>query len=96
MDMLYYKQPIFLLFPIVLLSWQIIVYFLKKKKNFSSTIDLVLSGIGVVGHAAAITIIFINDGTLSDALLLVLLSSMLSLFLSPKPNITEEKGEENI
>ena len=93
MDMLYYKQPIFLLFPIALLSWQIVVCCLKKKKSFSSAIDLILSGAGVTAHAAAITVILMNSGTLSDALLLVLLSGALSLFLSPKPNVKEDKGE---
>ena len=92
--MLYYEQPIFALFPIILSLWQILVYFLNKKTPFSSFIILILSGITVVAHAISITVVLMNNGTLYDALLLVLLSGTVSLFLSPKPNKTD-KEEEN-
>ncbi len=94
MDMLYYEQPVFVLLPILLLLWQTLVYFLKKKTQISSLVDLLLSGIGVVGHAVAIFVILMNDGTLSDALLLVLLSGAFSLFLSPKANSDKNKTDE--
>ena len=93
--MLYYEQPIFALFPIILSLWQILVYFLNKKMQFSSISNLILSGITVVAHAISITVVLMNNGTLYDALLLVLLSGAISLFLSPKPNKTDkEKNNE--
>ena len=95
MDTLYYEQPVFLLFPIVLSLWQILAYILKKKIHFVGFCNLIFSGISVIGHAAAITIIFINGGTLYDALLLVLLSSVISLFLSPKENQSKADKEES-
>jgi len=93
MDMIYFEQPIFVLFPILLLFWQICIFWLKKKNKISPLADILLASIGVVGHAVAISVIFLNAGSLSDALLLVLLSGALSLFLSPKPNKTANKSE---
>ena len=84
MDMLFYKQPIYLLFPILLLLWQLLAYFLNKKINLSGVVKILITAIGAIGHVVAITVILLN-GTLSDALLLVLLSTALSLFLSPNP-----------
>lgn len=95
MDMVYYNQPVFLLFPILLIFWQFFVYWLKKKIQISPLADTILASIGVVGHAAAITVILLNGGTLSDALILVLLSGTVSLFLSPKPNKTANNQEED-
>lgn len=89
--MIYLEQPIFLLFPIVLLLWQVFLCFFKKRRKLSTILNTLLDGIGVLGHAVAITLIFLNNGTLSDALLLVLLSSAVSLFLSPTPNKKEEE-----
>lgn len=93
--MIYCEQPVFVLCPILLLFWQIITYWLNKKRKISPLADTVLTGIGAVGHAAAITVILLSDGTLSDALLLVLLSGTLSLLLSPKPNKAADKTEED-
>ena len=95
MDMLYYEQPVFILFPVVLLVWQLAVYFLKKKLRISLIADILLTALTVVAHAIIITVIFINEGTLSDALALVLLSGVFSLLLSPKHNATENKVEED-
>lgn len=92
--MLYYEQPVFVLLPMILLFWQIFVYFLKKKIHTLPFVELLFSGIGVVGHAVAISVILMNDGSLSDALLLVLLSGTVSLFLSPKANSTNKTVEE--
>ncbi len=96
MDMLFYKQPIYLLFPIMLLLWQLLAYFLNKKINLSGAAKILITAIGAIGHVVAITVILLN-GTLSDALLLVLLSTALSLFLSPNPktsaNSTEREGK---
>lgn len=94
MDTLYYEQPIFLLFPIVLSLWQILAYILKNKIHFVSFCNLIFSGISVIGHAAAITVILMNGGTLYDALLLCLLSGVISLFLSPKENQHKTDTEE--
>ncbi len=94
MDMVYYEQPAFVLFPILLLSWQVFCYWLRKELPLSALVDVALTGIGVVGHAVAISVILLNDGTLSDVLLLALLSGALSLFLSPKPNQTDNMTEE--
>ncbi len=94
MDMLFYKQPIYLLFPIILLLWQLIIYFLNKKINLSGAAKIIITAIGVVGHVVAITVILLN-GTLSDALLLVLLSTALSLFLSPNPKTLADREEKS-
>ena len=94
MDMLYYEQPVFVLFPILLSVWQIAVYFIKKKIHFSYLGDLIVSCICVVGHAAAITVILMNGGTFYHTLLLVLLSGVISLFLSPKANTPVNKTDE--
>ena len=95
MDMVYFEKPIFILLPVFLLLWQILVYFIKKKKQVSGFVDLILNGIGVLGHAIAITVILMNGGKLSDVLILVLLSGAFSLLLSPKPNVTENKKKED-
>lgn len=92
MDMLFYKQPIYLLFPILLLLWQLIIYFLNKKINLSGVVKILITAIGAIGHVVAITVILLN-GTLSDALLLVLPSTALSLFLSPNPNNSANNTE---
>ncbi|MBO5020998.1 MAG: hypothetical protein J6D52_10080 [Clostridia bacterium] len=94
MDMVYFERPVFVLFPILLLLWQLLTYWLNKKTQISPLTDIVLTSIGVIGHAAAITVILLGGGTLSDALLLVLLSGSLSMFLSPKPNKTANKTQE--
>lgn len=94
--MIYCEQPIFALFPILLLLWQIFTYWLKRKKQISSPLDITLTGIGVVGHTTAISVILLNNGTLSDVLLLVLLSGAFSLLLSPKPNKISSKTEEDL
>ena len=94
--MIYCEQPIFVLFPILLLLWQIFTYWLKRKKQISSPLDITLTGIGVVGHTTAISVILLNNGTLSDVLLLVLLSGAFSLLLSPQPNKTSSKTEEDL
>lgn len=95
MDMVYYEQPVLLLFPILLLLWQVFGFLLKKKVQLSPLADIALAGVGVVGHAVAISVVFLSGGTLSDTLLLVLLSGTLSLALSPKPNTADDqtKGE---
>ena len=93
MDMLFYKQPIYLLFPIILLLWQLFTYFLNKKINLSGFAKTAITAIGVIGHVVAITVILLN-GTLSDALLLVLLSTALSLFLSPNPKTLADREEK--
>ncbi len=90
--MIYCEQPVFVLCPILLLAWQIATYWLKKNRRISPLADTVLTGIGAVGHAAAVTAILLGDGTLSDVLLLVLLSGTLSLLLSPKPKTEEDDG----
>lgn len=92
MDMLFYKQPMYLLFPILLLLWQLIIYFLNKKINLSGVVKILITAIGAIGHVVAITVILLN-GTLSDALLLVLPSTALSLFLSPNPNNSANNTE---
>ena len=92
MDMLFYKQPIYLLFPILLLLWQLLAYFLNKKINLSGVVKILITAIGAIGHVVAITVILLN-GTLSDALLLVLPSTALSLFLSPNPNNSANNTE---
>lgn len=92
MDMLFYKQPIYLLFPILLLLWQLLAYFLNKKINLLGVVKILITAIGAIGHVVAITVILLN-GTLSDALLLVLPSTALSLFLSPNPNNSANSTE---
>ena len=94
MDMVYYEQPVLVLFPILLLLWQVFCYWLKKRIQISSLADIALTGIGVAGHAVAICVILLNDGSLSDVLLLVLLSSAVALLLSPNPNKAENISEE--
>lgn len=94
MDMLYYEKPIFILLPIIFLLWQTLVYILNKKTNIAPNVNLIFSGIGVVGHAVAIFVIFMNNGSLLDALLLVLLSGAFALFLSPKVNTHENKTDK--
>ena len=91
MDMIYFEHPLFVLFPILLLSLQVLSFLLKKKRQISPTLDTVLAGIGVVGHAVAITVILLNGGTLSDVLVLVLLTGALSLLLSPTQKEKEEE-----
>lgn len=91
MDLVYFEHPMFILFPTTLLAWQFFLYFLKKKTALSQIMEILLTGIGAVGHAVAITIILLFGGTLSDVLVLVLLSSVLSLLLSPSLKIKEEE-----
>ena len=95
MDMIYFEKPLFILLPLILSLWQIAVYLLKKKASLTPFKSIILDGIGAIGHAVAITIILMNDGTLSDALLLVLLSGTLALFLSPKAGENKKQREEN-
>jgi len=92
--MIYCEQPLFVLCPILLLLWQGFTYWLKKQKRVSSLVDTVLTGVGAVGHAVAITLILLGDGTLSDVLLLVLLSGTVALWLSPTPNKATDKAQE--
>jgi hypothetical protein len=91
--MLYIEKPIFILLPIILSAWQILVYFINKKINLSDLVNLILNGIAVVGHAVAIFVIFMSGGDLYDALAIVLLSGALSLLLSPKADAVGK--EEN-
>ncbi len=91
MDMIYFEQPLFVLFPVLLLALQIFTFLLNKKRKLSALLNTILAGIGVLGHAVAITLILLFGGTLSDVLVLVLLTGALSLVLSPNP---KEKGEE--
>ena len=91
MDMIYFEQPIFVLFPVFLIAWQLFLYFLNKKTAVAPIPQIILTGIGVVAHTVAITVILLFGGTLSDVLVLVLLTGALSLVLSPNP---KEKGEE--
>lgn len=91
--MLYIEKPIFILLPIILSAWQILVYFINKKINLSDLVNLILNGIAVVGHAVAIFLIFMSGGDLYDALAIVLLSGALSLLLSPKADAVGK--EEN-
>lgn len=94
MDMVYFEHPLFILFPIFLLLWQIFVFLLKKRINISSIVYTLLTSVSVICHAIAISVILIKDGTLADALLLVLLSGTLTLLLSPKQNETANIKEE--
>lgn len=91
--MLYIEKPIFILLPIILSAWQILVYFISKKIKLSDLVNLILNGIAVVGHAVAIFVIFMSGGDLYDALAIVLLSGALSLLLSPKADAVGK--EEN-
>lgn len=91
--MLYIEKPIFILLPIILSAWQILVYFINKKIKLSDLVNLILNGIAVVGHAVAIFVIFMSGGDLYDALVIVLLSGALSLLLSPKADAVGK--EEN-
>lgn len=88
--MIYVDQPVFALFPLVLLLWQIGLYVLRKHGRCSALVDMLLTGVGAVGHAVAITAILLAGGALADVLLLVLGSGALALALSPKPT-KEEK-----
>lgn len=92
--MIYCEQPLFVLCPILLLLWQIFTYWLKKQKQISSLADTALTGVGAVGHAVAIALILLCDGTLSDVLLLVLFSGTVALLLSPTPGEAADKAEE--
>lgn len=83
--MIYVERPVFALFPLLLLLWQVGLYVLRKHVRCSALVDTLLTGIGVVGHAVAITVILLSGGALSDVLLLVLGSGALALTLSPKP-----------
>ena len=91
MDSIYISKPLFVLFVLLLVAWQIFLYFLKKKTTLSSLVEIILTGIGVLAHAVAITVILLFGGTLSDALVLVLLSGAVSLALSPTPRHKEEE-----
>lgn len=89
--MIYFEQPLFVLFPVLLLALQLFTFLLNKKRKISALLNTILAGFGVLGHAAAITVILLFGGTLSDVLVLVLLTGALSLVLSPA---SKEKGEE--
>lgn len=91
MDLIYISKPLFVLFPLLLVAWQIFLVFLKKKATLSSLVEIILTIIGVLAHAVAITVILLFGGTLSDALVLVLLSGAVSLALSPTPKPKEEE-----
>lgn len=90
MDLIYISKPLFVLFPLLLTAWQVFLFFIKKNRSLSALLEIMLASIGVVGHAVAITVILLYGGTLSDALVLVLLSGAVALALSPK----QEKEEE--
>ena len=91
--MIYLKQPFFLLLPILLSLFQIIIYFLSKKGTVSPFIKKLLTYACVAAHAVAISLTLLLGGTLYDALILVLISALLSLLLSPEPD-KSDKGEE--
>lgn len=93
MDTIYLKQPIFLLLPILLSLFQIIIYFLSRNDVVSPFVNKMLTYVCVAAHAAAISLILLLGGTLYDALILVLISALLSLLLSPEPD-KSDKGEE--
>lgn len=90
MDLIYIAKPLFVLFPLLLVAWQVFLFLLRKKNTLSSLTEVILTGIGALAHAAAITVILLYSGTLSDVLVLVLLSGAVSLLLSPTPNKEEE------
>ena len=83
--MIYVERPLFAVLPLVLVLWQVAVYAFGKRKPLTGMLAFIGVGVAVVGHAAAITVILLMGGTLSDALLLVLLSGVVSLVLSEKP-----------
>lgn len=89
--MIYVEQPLFAAIPLVLLAWQVLLYLLRRRVRLSATVDILLTGIGLLGHAVAITVLLLGGGTLSDALLTVLCSSALALALSPKPTKEDER-----
>ena len=95
MDIFYLKQPLFLLLPVLLLLFQVIIYLLSKKDVVSLAVNKLLNYLCVAAHAAAISLILLLGGRLYDALILVLASALLSLFLSPKPNKTEKREDKN-
>lgn len=94
MDLVYLEKPILILFPVILLAWQFLVYLLSKKKKFSFFVNALLIGVSTVGHAIAITVILMSGGTLSDALILVLLSGTFSLILSEKVGNASSKADK--
>ena len=83
--MIYVERPLFAVLPLVLALWQVAVYAFGKRKPLTGIFAFVGVGVAVVGHAAAITVILLMGGTLSDALLLVLFSGVVSLVLSEIP-----------
>ncbi len=94
MDLVYLEKPILILFPVILLAWQLLVYLLSKKKKFSFFVNTLLTGVSTMGHAIAITVILMSGGTLSDALILVLLSGTFSLILSEKVGNASDKADK--
>lgn len=89
--MIYIERPVFALFPLLLLLWQVVLYVLRKHGRCSALVDTLLTGVGAVGHAVAITTILLSGGALADVLLLVLCSGALALALSPKPTKEEKQ-----
>lgn len=91
MNMIYFEHPLFVLFPIILLSLQFLTFLLNRKRKLSYWGHTLLAGFVVALHAISITVFLLNDGTVADVLVLVLLSGVLALFLSPTPNKSEEE-----
>ncbi len=89
--MIYVEQPLFAAIPLILLAWQVLLYLLRRRVRLSATVDILLTGVGLLGHAVAITVILLGGGTLSDALLTVLFSGALALALSPKPTKEDKR-----
>ena len=79
LDAIYFEKPVFLLIPLVLLLLQVLSGILRA--------PVYLTAISAIGHAVGIALIMINGGTLSDVLVLVLITGLTALAFCPKPAV---------
>ena len=94
MDMIYTQYPLFLLFPILLVLWQIVTMCIKKKLPGKAVLEWIFTGISAIGHAAAIVLILLNGGKMEDVLVLVLLTGFVTLLLCEKPEAKSKETED--
>ena len=86
MDSIYFTKPILLLIPLIILILHVLAWKLKS--------PLWLTAVNAAVHAVGISLILLQGGDMTDALVLVLVSGFAALLLSPLPKKNEKAGED--
>lgn len=85
MDSVYFGKPLLLLVPLVLLLLLVLLRILKMPGW--------LTAVTAAAHAAGITVLLLSGGDMTDVLVLVLVSGLVTLLLSPVPAQKKKEGD---